>query len=111
MAAHDRIIIHVAPPMVETDIGDNEKIESSRGVTVVDEVDLMSRRGVTDMSERGGSASALFGAGKDGHDLVKSLIQATVSDVHGGIRTEELPDLSKTAGITVGVVSRHQVAN
>lgn len=107
----DNVRIDVAAPVVESDIGDHKKVQAPLGVFVIDEVDLVRGRRVANMGQLIGGPGRLFGARKDRHDLVESLVQAAVADVHRGGGAKKFPDLRKSAGIAVGVVPGYQITN
>lgn len=81
--------------MVETDIGEHEKIQASRGGVLIDEIDLVSRSGVADVGETRRGPGAVFGTGEDGHHLIAALVLLPISDVHAGLGTKQFLDLGK----------------
>ena len=63
------------------------------------------------MGERAGGPRGLFGAGKDCHDFLETSVDPPVADVHGGVGTEKLTNLSEPASVAIGVVAGDEIAN
>ena len=63
------------------------------------------------MRKASGGSGGFFGAGKDCHDFLETSVDPPVADVHGGVGTEKLTNLSEPASVAIGVVAGDEIAN
>lgn len=97
--------------MVETDIGEHEKIQAPGGVVLINEINLVSGSGVADVGETRRGSGAVFGVGEDGHHFIATLVLLPISNVHAGLGAKQVLDLGKPSRIAISVVTGDEVPN